>query len=384
MTTIAAMASIEDIGVLLNQKIDPLKASIDNVNAKLDSFSTKQEVKAMIQGILDENKQLKDRIINLECQSRRNNLKFLGIQESNGNEYWNDTENLVRETISSLDIDTDGMNIERAHRLGSKKDGVVRPIIVKFLSFKDRELVLQRCRMNEAPACLPDGIRVVEDFPPEIELRRKKLLPFMHAARNIKARCRMSLDRLIIEGETYTVETISKIPEKYHPETTKHIGDNIVAFWHQESPLSNFHQTQFSAESKTFTSVEQFVNYKKAKHFDDEEAAEDIMKTNDPVAIKKRGKSTNIKNYNSRYWAQVQVDIMKQALVYKFDQNPNLKSFLAETKNKLLVEASPWDKYWGAGLGLHDPKLANVPPGQWPGKNMLGKLLVDLRQKICG
>ncbi len=44
---------------------------------------------------------------------------------------------------------------------------------------------------------------------------------------------------------------------------------------------------------------------------------------------------------------------------------------------KILVEASPLDCIWGAGLAYNDPRL-NRPP-QWPSLNLLGFVLMRLR-----
>lgn len=32
------------------------------------------------------------------------------------------------------------------------------------------------------------------------------------------------------------------------------------------------------------------------------------------------------------------------------------------------------------GIGLHEKDTREVPPGQWPGLNLLGKVLVSVRQ----
>ncbi len=47
--------------------------------------------------------------------------------------------------------------------------------------------------------------------------------------------------------------------------------------------------------------------------------------------------------------------------------------------NTILAEASPMDKIWGIGL---DAKTAEImPPDEWPGKNLLGKILMELREE---
>ena len=54
----------------------------------------------------------------LENMSRRNNIKILGLPESKEEKTWNDTENLVKQTIkNTLEIE-DEVQIERAHCVG--------------------------------------------------------------------------------------------------------------------------------------------------------------------------------------------------------------------------------------------------------------------------
>lgn len=45
-----------------------------------------------------------------------------------------------------------------------------------------------------------------------------------------------------------------------------------------------------------------------------------------------------------------------------------------------LVEASPFDKIWGIGLEAEDPWAINRR--QWKGRNLLGRILTNVREKI--
>lgn len=45
-----------------------------------------------------------------------------------------------------------------------------------------------------------------------------------------------------------------------------------------------------------------------------------------------------------------------------------------------MVEASPKDRIWGIGLAVEDPRSRN--PSQWLGLNLLGKVLMRVRDKI--
>jgi predicted NAD-dependent protein-ADP-ribosyltransferase YbiA (DUF1768 family) len=66
-------------------------------------------------------------------------------------------------------------------------------------------------------------------------------------------------------------------------------------------------------------------------------------------------------------WEDVKDDIMRKGLCAKFSQNPALKKLLISTKGATLEEASPYDSYWGTAKN---------------GKNMLGNLLMELRDSL--
>ena len=67
------------------------------------------------------------------------------------------------------------------------------------------------------------------------------------------------------------------------------------------------------------------------------------------------------------------VDILK----LKFSQNQELKTLLLSTDDSILVEASSYDNIWGIGLNESDAK--NTKMEDWPGQNLLGKALMEVR-----
>ena len=109
---------------------------------------------------------------NLERHSRRNNLRFYGI---NGrfDEKWENSETKVRDFLrNELDIvsHTD-TGIERAHRLREKNKEEC-PIIVKFCNFKERSKVLEEAKRRLGKG---SGFSVREDFSDNFTLRRREL-----------------------------------------------------------------------------------------------------------------------------------------------------------------------------------------------------------------
>jgi ribA/ribD-fused uncharacterized protein len=68
-------------------------------------------------------------------------------------------------------------------------------------------------------------------------------------------------------------------------------------------------------------------------------------------------------------WESVKVSVMREAIEIKFRQHPDLRDLLLSTGEAKLVERTNKDRFWGAG-----------DDGQ--GKNMLGKILMEVRQKL--
>ena len=64
----------------------------------------------------------------------------------------------------------------------------------------------------------------------------------------------------------------------------------------------------------------------------------------------------------------------------RFIQHPDLKTKLLETGKRPIGEASARDKYWGIGTSADTTKAND--PSKWPGKNVLGKMLMELRTEL--
>jgi len=64
----------------------------------------------------------------------------------------------------------------------------------------------------------------------------------------------------------------------------------------------------------------------------------------------------------------------------KFIQHPDLRKKLLDTGNRIIGEADPRDKYWAIGTSAGTSKA--MKPEQWPGKNVLGKILMEVRTSL--
>jgi ribA/ribD-fused uncharacterized protein len=143
--------------------------------------------------------------------------------------------------------------------------------------------------------------------------------------------------------------------------------------------LSNFFKSPFIFADITFNCSEQYFMYQKCIMFDpgNKKLLTNIINETNPGQIKKYGRS--VKNFDEQIWSTTRYNVMKFALQLKFNQNPNLKAQLLSTGNKLLYEASPYDKIWGIGYNAHD--AVNMNKNSF-GQNLLGKALMEIRNEI--
>ena len=150
----------------------------------------------------------------------------------------------------------------------------------------------------------------------------------------------------------------------------------MITFYGKNSPYSNFYYVEFDYKGYKVTSSEQAFMLEKALMFD-KSMVERILSTTNPAEIKKLGRK--VKNFDEKKWIEVRYDIMVDILCAKFSIEP-LKTELLNTGIEFIVEASPTDKIWGAGLALGDPRLNYAK--YYPGRNLLGHALMDARARL--
>lgn len=193
---------------------------------------------------------------------------------------------------------------------------------------------------------------------------------------------------------TFTMDNTKKTSKKEY-----------TFFFHLTSAFSNFHPSCFEYKGFTFISNEQFMMFSKAKTFGDENTAQKILKLNDEPLIKDfiqgvitreqiindkalseqwnklmmrvKALGREVSNYDDKIWVQKRPKVVLFGAREKFKQNKDLKTILMNTGESLMVEASPYDKIWGIGLSTAQAKV--TPPEKWPGLNLLGHVLDELK-----
>ncbi len=94
-----------------------------------------------------------------------------------------------------------------------------------------------------------------------------------------------------------------------------------------------------------------------------------------PMSAKMKSKPYR-KEFTRKDWEDVKVDIMRWCLSVKLAQNfSSFAKILRSTGHKDIVEKSTKDKFWGA---MED----KTDPNKLVGENVLGKLLMELREEL--
>ena len=149
-------------------------------------------------------------------------------------------------------------------------------------------------------------------------------------------------------------------------------------FYTEQSPFSQWHRCTFVVDGNTFNCAEQYMMYEKAKLFGDAYTAAKILAADHPKEHKALGRK--VKNFDDDVWKRERERIVKEGNHAKFTQNEALLKELVKTRGTTLVEASPHDKIWGIGLAASDSRAQD--PAKWLGRNLLGKILTELRDEL--
>lgn len=162
--------------------------------------------------------------------------------------------------------------------------------------------------------------------------------------------------------------------------------DDFVFFWgHTDRStltgrecLSQWYARPFIVDGLCYGCMEQYLMAEKARAFGDSEVEAQIMLESNPMLIKKLGR--RVANYDDAVWSAVRQQVAVKGNIEKFTQNADLRKFLLSTGDRIIAEASPYDRIWGIGLDEHSSDATR--PERWRGQNLLGFALMEVRELI--
>ena len=138
-------------------------------------------------------KALKNKLVTNELYLRKNNVRFYGIKETGSKHQREDCEAVVLAKLQDTYPEVNSRSFERVHRLGARR---------KILKEKT-------------------GISISDDFPKEIEEKRKEMYPIYRHAQETGYNTQLKGDKLFVNGRVYTPETLQQLPPVLRPVFTK-------------------------------------------------------------------------------------------------------------------------------------------------------------------
>lgn len=146
------------------------------------------------------------------------------------------------------------------------------------------------------------------------------------------------------------------------------MADTTIYFYHRNQPFhefSNFHLAPIELDGHTWPTTEHYFQAQKFTvdgiHFNNILGFATPREAFDYVRTHKLSRRLD--------WETVKDGIMFKACVAKFQQHPKLRDLLLSTGDRILVEHTKNDSYWGDG-------------GDGTGRNQLGITLMKVRDHL--
>ncbi len=145
--------------------------------------------------------------------------------------------------------------------------------------------------------------------------------------------------------------------------------DDRIKFYHSDQPwgeFSNFSKHSIFLDQKIWPTVE---HYYQASKFEKMVDREFIRRASTPILAKQFAQEMFTPLLQTE-WLEIKKEVMFKGLRAKFSQHPDLTELLISTNDRVLVEHTKNDLFWGDG-------------GDGSGNNQLGQLLMLLRKELC-
>ncbi|MFH8803698.1 NADAR family protein [Streptomyces sp. NPDC017936] len=146
------------------------------------------------------------------------------------------------------------------------------------------------------------------------------------------------------------------------------------------SCLSQWWPSPFTVDGVAYATAEHWMMAGKARVFGDASAERQALAAEHPSQAKRAGRL--VRGFDEATWERERFRLVVEGSVHKFAAHPELRAFLLNTGERVLVEASPVDRVWGIGLAADDEAASD--PQRWRGPNLLGFALMEARERLRG
>ena len=170
--------------------------------------------------------------------------------------------------------------------------------------------------------------------------------------------------------------TMGPIPGKHasHP--------HVLAFRGQQDVLSNLYIVKEGVyyDGKRFNSVEHGYKAQKANYHEREDLIQSVDLTHNARTMMKYVDKELENVPIKEEWISQRQRIMKTLVSSKAQRCPEFRQTLLDSKDKILVEATSHPLYASGLPGIQE--TYECPPEEWPGKNRLGEIMMEVRMEI--
>jgi len=214
-----------------------------------------------------------------------------------------------------------------------------------------------------------DQIRLITNNPKKIDFFKEK---------DIGVEVINTIPKIRAENQAYLTTKkmklrhqldLSQLSDNNHHHSMKTQSEDAheIKFYEKDQPfgfLSNFSNHAVFLKNKIWMTSE---HYYQAQKYANTNYEEKIRLAPSPSIAKQI--SRRYSSLKRADWKTVKNSIMLEVLSAKFTQHPDLRHELLETNPHILIEHTENDHYWGDG-------------GDGSGKNILGKLLMEVRSSL--
>ena len=217
------------------------------------------------------------------------------------------------------------------------------------------------------------GFYLNDDLCSESKRARAKLVPVLKELKIIDKKAHFRGEKIFYNGKLYSEANLHDLPVSAHSSCTK-TKDGVTVFAGSLSRLSNLHPCDLTIDGQQYKSVEHYYQHQKALCTRHKDVAERILHTKEPLDVLFLGKDLVTEGTD---WNSKQELVMKRGLECKF-RIPVMK--LAVQQAASVIGEATRNMTWGTGVGLG--RVNTFDSKAWPGKNLLGKLLKDIKSGL--
>lgn len=248
-----------------------------------------------------------------------------------------------------------------------------RNISVTFMSKDDKDMVIRACTIVKNVEDIDYFIS--DDLTPDGRALKANLKRISTVAKSKGLDTKVTGNKVIVGSRAYASDELSMIPAPVTKDLKQEKNvEGGIAYKGERSIYSNFFPAPFTLEGEDYIHVEQYYQYAKACHHNENDVAERILRLSNPWRIKVLGDSIE----SNKSWLAGRMKTLYDGVSAKFRQNWPLQDELFKSKGLKLYEATT-DAYFACGIGFESKRWDTM---DWSGENVAGLIVMKVRDEL--